>query len=128
MATMYSYALLSEHGQCYTVIESAESRTTSSTVISLTSYDKTVLGKRWSGTEWISSDGGEYWDGTQWTEPPIYTNNPTEDELILQNITAALVGQAEADGRDITDPAVIEELIGSGKSQFQVQEGHAYGE
>lgn len=127
MATMYNYALLTEHGQCHTVIETPESRTTSSTVISLTSYDKTVLGKRWSGSEWIGSDGGEYWNGTEWTEWPTENNDPTGDELILQNITAALIDQAAADGRDITDPSVIEELIGSGKSQFQVQEGHAYG-
>lgn len=124
---MYNYALLTEHGQCHTVIETAESRTTSSTVISLASYDQTVLGKRWSGSEWISSDGGEYWNGTEWTEWPTENNDPTGDELILQNITAALVDQAAADGRDITDSSVITELIESGKSQFQVQEGHAYG-
>jgi len=129
MATMYHYALLTEHGQCHTVIETPETRTTSSTVLSIESYDQTLLGKRWTGTEWKSSNGGgEYWDGTQWTEPPVEIIEPTGDELILQNLTAALIDQAAADGRDIEDQTVINELIASGKSQFQAQEGHAFGD
>ena len=32
-------------------------------------------------------------NGTEWTEWPTENNDPTGDELILQNITASLVDQ-----------------------------------